>query len=670
MRRGRALLIPQLLLLAVCLRPFASPPPVEADVWFATVAGEGGCWLGPDILRTVGVDPQSETAPTLRLSWADREIPYLALRADEGWGVFFFAPDGSSRYTRQTAIRLQVGVAGRTMEQAAPPPASATLSNALALARWEEDQRYLPQADVDIPWFWEPLYAPGATTHAVTLSGALAGPITATLRLWSHTSSAAAPDHRLRLMWDGQVVGEWEWDGQGMQRLVASWEETQPGGEHTLTVETPALPGVDVAAVWLDGWEIVYRRQAAADGGLWQAEGTSVRVEGVEPGTRALDVSDPLAPLDLGRAPADGRLGTLPGHRYWVGRPEEARGPASLRPAESLDVEALAGVVYLVVSPPPFHDALRPLLEHRRSQGLETAVATPRAVYDAFGGGQPDPEAIRALAQRLPALRYLLIVGDGAAEPWGYDGATGALRVVAPLTRTAVLGETPADALLGTDRDGQPVAAVGRFPAASPAEAAAMVDKTLAWESRGGPGAALLLSDDEPEFTWAADEIAALLPSSLSVQRLAVSDDEASRAATLAAFEPGPLWLNYIGHGSLTILGDEGVLTLEDGGSWQEPALATAWTCLAAYFIHPSQDSMAEVWLRAERGGAAAFLGPVGETTTGEQTPYALAFYRALGEGGRLGDAWLAALRQYGMAADVARSYTLLGDPALRAGWQ
>jgi hypothetical protein len=89
-----------------------------------------------------------------------------------------------------------------------------------------------------------------------------------------------------------------------------------------------------------------------------------------------------------------------------------------------------------------------------------------------------------------------------------------------------------------------------------------------------------------------------------------------------------------------------------------------AWTCLAGHFIHPTQNSIGEAWMRLPRGGVAAFLGPVGETTTGEQAPYARGFYANLREEGRLGDAWLAALQQ-GSSQDVMWGYTILGDPAL-----
>jgi hypothetical protein len=654
-----------LLLLTACACPPAPSPTIDDSIWFVETDQEGGYWLGPKSLQSLGVDAKGESPPAVHLSLADRPIPYLPQQTEKGWGLLFFAPDRSTRYTQRTAFRLEIGLPGEMMPTGEPPTAASSPGDGLVTRRWEEDQRYFPQANADIPWLWEPIYTPDAVAHTVTLPQALPGPITMTLRLWSHTSSHSAnPDHLLRMNWDGQTVGEWEWDGQGMQALTTSWEESQPEGEHTLIIETPSLPDVPVAAVWIDGWETTYRQRAKADGNIWQAEGAALRIEDVEPGVHLLDVTDPSAPQDLGPVPASGIVGTTSGHRYWVGNPEKAPEPLLVRAARQMALGELEDVTYLAVAPLDFHVSLQPLLELRRDQGLEAAVIDIRAVYDTFGGGQPSPEAIQTLVRSLPNLRYLLLVGDGTAEPGGYDGETGALRVVAPLARTTVVGETPSDGLLGTDEAGKAIVAVGRLPAVSADQVSIMVEKTIGWENNEQPLVALILSDDEQEFGTAAQEIVTLLPEGVSAQSVDAGD-ETSREDTLAVLKQGPTWLNYTGHGSLTILCDEGVLTIEDGESWGEPALVTAWTCLAAHFVHPAQDSIGEAWIRAPRSGAVAFLGPVGETTTSEQKPFIQAFYTALKEDDRLGDAWVAAL-QAGGSQDVALGYILLGDPALR----
>lgn len=653
------------LLLAACAGTLPTQV-TEAHTWFVEVDREGGVWLGPQALRTMGLDPdpQHEAAPAVRLSWAGEQVPTLPVATAQGWGLWFFAPDRTTRYTRRTAFRLEINTPGETMRAAALPTPGGVPAGGLVSIDQAQDRRYLPQAQAEVPWFWQTLAAPNTLTYTAILTDMVPGPVTVTLDLWSHSAAPADPDHRLWLSWDGRRKGEWTWNGEGMKHLAASWEEGQSSEDHTLTVDMPGLPDAPAEVIWLDGWQVIYRRAALKSGLLLQAESGSLQVEGADGTTRLMDVTQPFAPLDLGTAPGDGVVGAVPGHRYWLEAPQDAQAPLAIRPMDEVGQDALAGVQYLALAPAEFQPSLQPLLDYRRGQGLKVAAVDPQGVYDTFGTGQPDPEAVRALVSSLPSLRYLLVVGDAASEPGGYDGQEGVLRVVTPLTRTAVLGETPADALLGRGSDGRFTVAVGRLPATSAKQVATMVGKTLAWEKRQAPPAILVLSDDEPQFSAMADEIVAGIPHGDQAQR-ADAADERVREAVLAALRRGPAWLSFTGHGGLRLLCDEGILTAEDGDAWQQPAVVVAWTCLAAHFIHPTQDSLAETWMRSSEGGAVAFLGPVGETTPTEQQQFAQAFYQAAGQEPRIGDAWLAAL-QAGGSPDVALGYVLLGDPALR----
>jgi len=190
----------------------------------------------------------------------------------------------------------------------------------------------------------------------------------------------------------------------------------------------------------------------------------------------------------------------------------------------------------------------------------------------------------------------------------------------------------------------------------------ALVAKTLAWE-KSGASQTLWLSDQDQEFTAMLAQLPKIAPD-LPTQTLDANASDAPQRL-LELLNAGPTWVTYSGHGSLTQLSKTTLLSYKD--TWSQPAVFVSWTCLAAYFIHPEQEGMGEVWLRQPQGGAVAFLGPTGETTTPEQTPYAQAFYTALATQERIGDAWVAALRQ-GNSQDVRWSFILLGDPALR--WQ
>ena len=95
----------------------------------------------------------------------------------------------------------------------------------------------------------------------------------------------------------------------------------------------------------------------------------------------------------------------------------------------------------------------------------------------------------------------------------------------------------------------------------------------------------------------------------------------------------------------MPLLGDEKFLTVDDAGAWDGPTVVVAWTCLCASFTHPKQAGLSEAWLRDPQG-TVAFVGPTGETTTGDQSAMALAFHRALADGATLGDALLAGWRR------------------------
>lgn len=636
--------------------------PGEHSAWFMDVAREGGVWLTPDMLEALGVDVRADAIPALRLSWNGQELPWRAVEEDGRWGMFFFAPAFHTRYTRETSFLLEIGETGTSIPAHTPAAPAAPALPGLVQAVWEEDRRYLPQAAAETPWLWQPIYAPGEIAHTLTLTDAVSGPLTVTVSLWSHTRFTPVPDHRMHLKWNGELKGQWEWGGQGMQTLIAAWDEQAPQGNHTLTLEKPSISEKGIAIVWVDGWTITYPRASVPPNGLLQAQGQAMSVG--QAGLAVLDVTASLAPVELGTTPANGVIATEPGHRYWIGDFKAANAPVRLRPALTVDLAALEDTTYLVIAPTAAHEALQPLLAHRQSEGLVTAIVTPQAIYDTFGAGRAAPEAIQVLVQRLPALRYLLLVGDAVADPAGYDVDDGKLRVVTPFIRTVVLGETPSDGQYSLNSEGFPMVAVGRFPVETVAGVKTLVDKTLRWENEQTTPIPLFVTDNEPRFADMLEAFLPLVPDAEDAERID-SGEPRSRERLLAALNRGPTWFNYTGHGSLTRLCDEEILTINDGPNWKQPSIVIAWTCLAGHFAHPTQASIAEAWLETPGGGAVAFLGPVGETTTFEQRPIAQAFYHALPEERRIGDAWLKAIQTETGVPDVRWGFLILGDPAL-----
>lgn len=635
----------------------------QIKIWFLEVEREGGYWVGPNFLANLGLNPKGDSPPAISLSLEGNDVPLLPLRTSAGWGFFFFTQYHRTRYSSYNPLKLEVGKSGPQIANSGfcPPPSVKPLPWALHFIHLEEDLYYLPQAELEIPWLWKPLYAPGKLAFTLNLTDALEGPVTITVQIWSHSDFPSKPDHELQMWWDETLIGKWQWDGMGVYQFQAHTELNKNYAKHELTLESSLPLGTKASVLWVDYIEVIYRRIVKPEGEMWLAEGEALKVEGSSPWTYAIDVTNPLEVKGC-LIPSDGVISTVPGHRYWIGNPQKAMTPTGIRPSTSFNPNKLDEVEYLVIAPEGFHKTLVPLLEHRERQGLRVGLVEPKAIYDSFSGGRADPQAICSLVNSLPSLRYLLIVGDGTAVPGGYDGPSGKFLVVSPFTRTREIGETPADVLLGTNNANEPVVAVGRLPATSPRELAFMVDKILDWENSGESLSFLLVYDDGPEFKSVAEEIKRTVEAKGFNANFAQDRSEVLKSLNTK----GKTAVVYFGHASLTRLGDEGILRIEDAQGVAEPALITVWGCLAAHFVHPHQESLAEAWLRSPNK-AVAFLGPAGATTLAEQKPLALAFYHALGQEQRIGDAWLKALKEL-KGSQVILSYILLGDPAMLIG--
>ena len=667
---GAALLA--LVLLAGCrVAPEPSPETnlVSAtdDGWTLLVRSDGPRWLGPDWWRAQGIDPATLTLEQLRLTRHDEIIPALWLSSAGGPGLLFYGEAAPGRLGPVGGYHLAFGaVEGQPeTEQLPAVTPSAQYQTTTAATLWlEEDNFYRPTAPPESNWLWMSFNAAPALTLTVTLTEAVAAPVTLSLRFWGQSSMPQNPDHHVLVLWNGELVSDHYWDGNALEE----WTVVAPAprsGANELVLISPGDTEAPVEVTWLDRVGVTWQRALTYTGG-WEnwiagSEPAACWVAVPEGQVAAILVSEDGAargglvePDDSGRA----CVAQQPGDRGWIGLVEAMPAPDVVRPREPIEADMLAAD-YLIIAPRLFHAALAPLVEARVAEGLSVLVVTPEQVYDAFSAGAPSAEAIRTAVTALHArgqLRHLLLVGDASADPQAWWQADATL-VPTGWVRTGFLGDTASDHALVTGDDGKPLLAVGRFPASTAAEVQAMVAKTLSWQ----PASRLaLLHDDEREFVVMTDALAEVFAPDARF-----GDDEAdTRRDLLRWLRAAPGVLVYSGHGSLPVLGDEKFLTVEDAGAWDGPTIVAAWTCLAANFTHPTQMGLAEAWLRHPKG-VVAFVGPTAETTTGEQSAMTLAFQRALADGATVGDALLAGWRA-AQSKDAEISFVLLGDPALR----
>lgn len=172
---------------------------------------------------------------------------------------------------------------------------------------------------------------------------------------------------------------------------------------------------------------------------------------------------------------------------------------------------------YLMVVPEAFLSAVQPLVDLRRSQGLEVLVAPAEAVYDEFNGGRHSAIAIQRFtrwAYQQWDSRFLLLVGDGTLDPMHYGPLSGTdwvptMPLPGPVGVSQGFEMVTGDPLYGCltgncgRTGGGPILTelmIGRLPVNSLANAQAVIAKVVAYETHAGDESwrrhLLLLSDD------------------------------------------------------------------------------------------------------------------------------------------------------------------------------
>ena len=182
--------------------------------------------------------------------------------------------------------------------------------------------------------------------------------------------------------------------------------------------------------------------------------------------------------------------------RYIVATSPALRKPTIVPVADGPDLRNWpAGADLVIVTVPQFREALQPLVKQRQEQGLRVAVVDVAQVYDTFTAGRAEPEAIRLLVQHAlaewtpPAPRFLLLAGDASYDPRGYLQGPEADLVPSGSVHTSYSGWAASDIwyVLSGDTGGRPALAVGRLPAQTAEQMAAMVAKTLEYEGARPP---------------------------------------------------------------------------------------------------------------------------------------------------------------------------------------
>lgn len=380
-------------------------------------------------------------------------------------------------------------------------------------------------------------------------------------------------------------------------------------------------------------------------------------------------------------------------------------------------------VDYLIIAPEALAAPCEPLLEFRRQQGLETALVTTQSLAATMGRDRLAPADIVGFLTHAAGdwgLRFVLLVGD----------AVGSEDLVIPMSvepgwyfsdRFLSERELATDYLYSSLGQDEPVLYVGRFPADTPEEVAAMVEKTIAYEAETAPGPwqrKLSFVTGNPGFDPFIDAVitglfiklvAEGVPAPYEVE-VAYARPESTYCTYPPEFNSNALRL--LGEGALLyVYAGHGMPTGCDDLKWQGqtyPILEAAHltqvdieggapvmlviACHTGRIDWPKGDSLGEQVMKLPRGpvaylGASRVCQPYGNAvlaqgilnatfeTKAETIGEVLTLAKretlqdqspARQQADTLGATVQGADSLPGMRRDVVRHYNLLGDPALR----
>lgn len=405
--------------------------------------------------------------------------------------------------------------------------------------------------------------------------------------------------------------------------------------------------------------------------------------------------------------------------RFVIFTESQLQAPISAEFIANQNIRALSTPHLLIVTAPFWQKQAQKLAEFRhQNDGLEVAVVTTSQLYNEFSSGQTDPTAIRDFAKYLyqkqsNKLNYLLLFGDA-----NYDYKNN-LKALSPLEMAyfvptyesresghPVLSFSsddyfgflkPEDGDWGEDFNGNHLLdiGVGRLPVKSVAEAEAVVNKLMRYNTKRSRGAwrqriAFVADDGDANLHQLdADNLSKIVAKTTSTYDLRkVYVDAFPQIGTNSVRAPavnqaidryvneGVLMMNYTGHGGTSIWADEQILTLQNLFNWRNldnmPLVITA-TCEFGRYDNPAEVSGAEIAVLSPRGGAIAMLTtarPVYASTNFllNEAFYDAAFQPQNGQMPRLGDL-IKVTKNNSFSGVFNRNFTLLGDPSLRLNY-
>lgn len=631
-----------------------------------------------DLFASAGVELSLRGAP---VAWHPVE---------RGTAIRFVAPEIRSPFSRHHRYLLSIGD-GLLMDSALLIPAPASDPHQFTDTKRFEENVFPgptggPNPRKDL-FFWHGLGSEAQASIAVSLP-ALSGSSAEELRVivQGATEHPEQP-HRVELHWNGQSLGVFDVFGRTRHTITVPLQGVNAALENQLIVQQH-VAGEAPPSLFIDAVEVDYVRFAMADGPVFEfgaADDGAQSVSGLSSETVYLyDLSDPSAASYYGPATASdsGELSFATEEtalRFLAASPESIQSPTEISPRFASNLRSTEhSVDYLIIAASHLLTDAQALADYREADGYRVLLVDIEDVYWEFADGEPDPIAIRDFLRFAhqnweSGPRFATLVGKGSLDYRDLQGLGG--NWVPPALAMTDGGLFPSDSLLAdvVGYDAIPDIAIGRLPISSGEELDRILAAIQAFEAEHESMGTLFAADDSEhgEFGDAARNLSAWT----SAERLHEIDLnseslEEARARLFSIWGESLSWLNYVGHGGLDRMGDEGWLTSEDVPALvdlESRPVVLGWSCNLLRFDIPGFISIGEALLAS--GSIAGVFSSTGWSNHVDTDALRTALTEAAlaSDAETLGEAMLRGHRAAaGVPAELHRVYMLLGDPALR----
>ncbi len=479
---------------------------------------------------------------------------------------------------------------------------------------------------------------------------------------------------------------------------------------------------------WLDFIRVQTRRKLNMQGGqlifcdsrsVGPGNISEIQIGNAGSGLKIWEITSPLKPFEIQSSTTSNilsfKVATDSLRRFIAFDP--LYGFPGIEKIEDVNTQNLHGLStpdMLIITSPDFKsEAERLALFHRQNSGLEVNVTNVSQIFNEFSGGIADVTAIRnfvrhlyrkSLNNNMPKLKYLLLFGKGTYDNLHPVTAENPCFIPTWQSENSL---NPASSfvsddyfgLLGEDEGGQKGIVdigIGRIPCVSAAEAKAVVDKILHYNTSSTMGEwrnnVCFVGDDEDNNIHVSDseQLANFVNHNypafytdkiyLDAFREETAPEKRYPGATKALnnrVKEGALIINYIGHANEEGLAHEKILTISDIDSWSNveklPVFVTA-TCEFSRWDLKNKQSAGEHVLFNKVGGGVALFSTTRLVYSSSNYEMNKSFFKYVfetdkeGNNLRMGDIIRLAKSDLGGTVNAAK-FALLGDPALQISY-